>query len=415
VYEFNRSSSWLKIKNILTDEAIVCGYTKPQGKREGFGALLLGIYKKGKLTYVGHTGSGFDDKTLANILKQLQPLVTKKCPFDIPPKPNAPVTWVKPKVVAQVKYAELTREGVLRQAIFLGLREDKLSKEVIDAKPKQEMVDVPITHREKVYWPEEKYTKGDMVDYYDKISPYILPYLVNRLQSLNRFPHGIEGASFYQKDLISYPTWVRTVPVDHKGVTTHYLLLEKKIDLLYMANLGCIENLVVDLDPNNIAFKEVVRTALCIKEIFDKTQIESCIKTSGKRGLHILIPLRAKYTTLQVKQFAEIIAGIVHEQLPSITSVVRDPAKRQKKVYLDFLQNNLGQTITAPYSLRPVAGAPVSTPLNWSEVSPKLNPQKFTIKTIFGRLKKKGDVWKGFLEHPGIDMEKCLNLLEKIT
>jgi bifunctional non-homologous end joining protein LigD len=228
------------------------------------------------------------------------------------------------------------------------------------------------------------------------------------------------------------PEWVKTVAIHSPGEekNIHWLLCNDRDTLLYMANLGCIEinpwsarvqtkehpdYLIIDLDPNGINFKEVVITARFIKKIMDKVTLDGFVKTSGKTGLHILLPLGAKYTFDQTKQFAEILAKVVAHELPDITSVTRNPEKREKKIYVDFLQNRQGQTITAPYSLRPVPLACVSTPLDWKELASSLHPTDFTLKNIFRRLEKKGDIWKGLLHHKGIDMLKGLKELEKLS
>lgn len=289
-----------------------------------------------------------------------------------------------------------------------------------------------LTHLKKIFWPKEGYTKGDVIAYYDKIAPYILPYLKDRPESLNRHPDGIEGESFYHKDILDHSDWVKTVPIPSDSVkkTVHWLICDDRNTLLYMANLGCIEinpwnsrfrhkthpdYMILDLDPEAVGFEQVIKTALEIKKLLDAIGANAFIKTSGKRGLHILMPLGAKYTFDQARQLAEILANTVAAKLPKTTSIVRDPDKRQKRVYIDFLQNRVGQTLTAPYSLRPVPGANVSTPLEWKELKTGLKPSDFNIKTIFPRLESKGDVWKGFLSHPGIDMAKVLDRLEKLT
>lgn len=437
-----RSNHWLKIKNIQMQEAIICGYTQPQGSREAFGALVLGIYDNGEFRYVGHTGSGFNSKTLQDMMAVLKPLETDKSPFAHAPKTNQPATWVKPKLIAQIKFSEWTRDGIMRQPIFLGLRTDKNPKEVTQealGAPSEEKkfavkndlpeTKVEISNPNKIFWPQEGYTKGDVIAYYDKVAPFILPYLKDRAESLNRHPDGIEGESFYHKDMQHPPKWA-TIERIYSGSDKKYLhwLVCNDLDtLLYMANLGCIEinpwssriskkefpdYLIIDLDPNGAPFSEVINTAQEVKKIMDRAKLPSFVKTSGKTGLHILVPLGAKYTFEQTKQFAQILANMVFEALPHTTSIVRNPEKREKKVYIDFLQNRMGQTLAAPYSLRPVPGAQVSTPLEWKEVKEGLLPSNFTIENIFKRLEKHGDLWKGFLGHKGIDMQKSLKLLQ---
>jgi bifunctional non-homologous end joining protein LigD len=289
-----------------------------------------------------------------------------------------------------------------------------------------------LTNQDKVYWPKEGYVKGDLLSYYDEVSSVILPYLKDRPQSMNRHPNGIAGPSFFQKDIdrAKVPEWLRTEKMfsNHNDGYIEYLICNDKATLLYMANLGCIEInpwnsrlqksddpdwIVIDLDPEAIVFSEVVKTANEVRRVLEELDIHSCPKTSGSRGIHIYIPLGAKYEYAIARTFAQLIAERVHRRIPEITSIVRSPSKRQKRVYLDYLQNSRGQTLAAPYSARPKPGATVSTPLLWSEVNAKLDPSAFTIKTMPKRLDKKGDLWKSVLGKKGANIEKTLKKLSE--
>ncbi|MDB4939913.1 MAG: ATP-dependent ligase LigD phosphoesterase module / ATP-dependent ligase LigD polymerase [Candidatus Doudnabacteria bacterium] len=432
-----RSAEWLKIKTHMRQEAIICGYTAPRGGRKGFGALILGLHQKNNLRYIGHTGGGFDDKAIKALKAKMDLLKISKSPFKVPPKTNAPATWVKPELVCEVVFQEWTDQGTMRQPIFLGLRKDKNQESVIKEQiepikkvsPKNERPS-EFTHLDKIFWPKEKYTKGDLINYYRKISPYILPYLKDRPESMNRHPNGIDGQSFFQKDVgHSLPNWIETVEVfsESNQKNINYLVCQDQKTLLYMANLGCIEinpwssrlkNLenpdyaVIDLDPGDISFDKVIEAAQTIHKVLEKAGAASYCKTSGATGLHIFIPLAAKYNYDQTKQFAEIVATIVQKKLPKTTSLVRSPSKRKKQIYLDFLQNRKGQTLAAAYSVRPRPGAPVSTPLEWKEVKKGLDPKNFNVKNIFARLAKKGDLWKPVLGK-GIDLKKVLKNLDQ--
>lgn len=287
-----------------------------------------------------------------------------------------------------------------------------------------------LTHETKVFWPKEGYTKGDVIAYYRSVSQYILPYLKNRPESLHRHPDGITGENFFQKDVDHLPPkWVKTVRIHSNTAKKDidYLVCQDLNTLLYMVNLGCIElnpwnsrigslhkpdYMVFDLDPEGIDFGVVVKTAHVVRTVLEKAGIKSYPKTSGKTGLHIYVPLGAKYEFRFVRRFAEFVAIRSNERAPSFTSVERLPKKRKKRVYIDFLQNSFSQTLVSPYSLRPVAGAPVSAPLLWSEVNVRLRPQRFTIRTIYKRLKDKDDPWKPVLGK-GIDMRRALRHLEK--
>jgi bifunctional non-homologous end joining protein LigD len=463
-YIGKRSDNWLKVKTHMRQEAVIGGFTAPKGSRKNLGALILGVYEGDKLVYIGHTGGGLNQQGLQDIHNKIKGLAQKESPFNTKFKTNAPVTWVEPKLVCEVSFQEWTDTGHMRQPIFEGLRVDKKPRDVkreqvenfevvedvkdndmkktkkktIKDTPKGKDYEVKIdghllnlTHLDKIYWPKDKYTKGDLVEYYTSVAEYMLPYLKDRPESLNRHPNGIEGDNFFQKDVDHQgPEWVQRIPVysESNKKEINYLLCQDKATLIYMANLGCIEInpwssrtgaldnpdfLVIDLDPEKISFEAVIQTAKEVKKVFDSIGIDSYCKTSGATGLHIFAPLAAKYDYDQVKEFARVIAILVNKKLPKITSIERMPKKRQGKVYLDFLQNRKGQTLAAPYSVRPKEGATVSTPLKWSEVKKGLNPKKFTIKNTVSRIKKTGDLWKPVLGS-GADLEKALSKLEKL-
>jgi len=436
-----RTEQWLKIKTHQRQEAIICGFTEPRGSRKKFGALVLGVYDgkggKKKLRFIGHTGTGFGEAGLAELHQKMQPLVTDESPFEEKVPLNAPITWVRPRLLCEVKFAEWTRSGIMRQPVFLGLREDKRPEEAVEEVPEsaekakehaERSVEVEITHPDKVYFPEDGITKGEVVEYYRKIADVILPYLQDRPESLHRHPNGIDKPSFFQKNIEGeVPPYAETIRIksESKG-EINYLLCQNEETLLYMANLGCIELnpwnsrtsalgkpdfMIIDLDPGKNTWSEMVKVAKTVHEVLDEACEENYLKTSGKTGLHILVPLGARYEYDRIKEFAELIANIVHKKHPDITSVERNPKKRIKKIYLDFLQNRTGQTLAAPYSLRPVPGAVVSTPLEWKELSPRLDPRKFNIKTIFSRLKKKGDLWKPVLGR-GVDLVESIKCLQ---
>lgn len=301
----------------------------------------------------------------------------------------------------------------------------KLVDKPIKAKPKE----VPLTNLSKIYWPQEKITKGDMIDYYREIAPVIVPYLKNHPLMMHRYPNGIEGTEFYQKDAGSVPDWVVTGAVKHKEKTDHYVLVQNTKTLLYVANLGSIELhpiissiqsincpdfIAIDLDPEKTPFKKLVNTALEIHEFLEEAKIPNYLKTSGASGLHLYIPLHAKYEFSQTETFAELLANIVKQKMPSIISLERSPKKRETKIYFDYLQNlHGGRSMVAPYSLRAREGATVSTPLLWKEVNERLDPKSYNIKTIPERLKKIGDVFKPVLGK-GLDLKGALKRLEKL-
>ncbi len=289
---------------------------------------------------------------------------------------------------------------------------------------------IHLTNQNKVYFPNDGITKGDIIAYYDEVADFILPYLNDRPQSMHRFPNGIESPSFYQKDIdvSKIPSWLHTESIfsESRRANIDYLICNDKATLLFMANLGCIEInpwhstvkkmdkpdwMVIDIDPEQDEFAEVVRTALTIKEVLDRLETACYCKTSGASGLHVYIPLHAKYDYNVVKILAERIAQKVHNLLPGTTTLERRIKKRDRKIYIDFLQNSQGQTLVAPYAVRPKSGATVSTPLEWSEVNANLSPTQFTIKTMMARIAQKGDLWKPMLGK-GADIAALLKKTE---
>jgi len=456
-----RTKEWLKIKNKNTREGIIVGYTQPRNNRKYFGALVLAEYDSGALKYMGHTGTGFNDQSLKELWNKMQPLVTNKSPFAVKVKVNMPVTWIKPKLVCELTFTEVTTDGLLRHPVYEGLRIDKNTTEVkkqneqptpvkkirgkkgetttvaaedeTSAANKTITIDkhvIQLSNLSKIYWPDEGYTKGDMVDYYQTIAPYILPYVKNRPMSLKRNPNGIVDDGFFQKDAGGQaPEWIKKIDVfsESTNKTIHYLMCNNKASLIYIANLGCIEMnpwnsatpkidnpsyVVIDIDPSDKnTFDEVIETAQVVKTVLDKAGADCYCKTSGATGLHIYVPMGAKYSYDQVKNFGHLVASLTAEQLPATTSLERNLAKRGNKIYVDFLQNRKGQTLSCAYSVRPKSGATVSTPLQWNEVKQGLHPTNFNIKNIHARLEKLGDLFAPVLGK-GIDLKKCLQKLE---
>jgi bifunctional non-homologous end joining protein LigD len=280
------------------------------------------------------------------------------------------------------------------------------------------------SHLDKLFWPELKITKSDLADYYRKLADYIMPYIKDRPHSLLRHPNGYADESFFQKNLDEAPDWIETVKIraESTGEIIHYLVCKDLDHLLYMVQLGCIEInpwsstiahlnkpdwLIIDLDPQDIAFDKVIDTALEVKKLCDELKIPSFPKTSGKSGLHVYIPLNAHYPYSKVRKFAKHLAISVCRRTADFTSIERLPEKRRGKVYVDFLQNSKGQTLAAPYSVRPTKEATVSTPLDWGEVKKGLSPKDFTMKNLDRRLNRVGDLWKPILG-AGINLDKSL-------
>jgi len=484
-----RSKDWLKIKAIKMQEVIIVGYTKNENTAKVFSSLLLAVYENGNLTYAGKVGTGFKDKQQKEMMEMFQPFIIKKAPLKDEPDynkpsrfrpnpPNASVTWLKPELVAVIKFTEITEDGVFRHPAFVAMRSDKKAKTVVrekelptteitetknkkkvtaKGKAKKDIIEAPekserksllnpteetqvkkvngkllkFTNLSKVYWPEEGITKRDLLNYYYQVAPYILPYLKNRPQSLNRFPNGIKGKSFYQKDITAQsPEWLHTMPYvsnEEKGINKNFLVGYDEASLLYMANLGSIEMnpwsstvenpenpdwCILDLDPGDKStFEQVIQTAQTIKEILDELGVPGYPKTSGSTGIHIYIPLAAKYTYDQSQLFAKWIATQAQKRLSDFTSLERMVSARKGKLYIDYLQNRPQATLAAPYSVRPKPGATVSMPLHWEEVKKGLKMQDFTIRNALKRIKKQGDIFKPVLGK-GIDLLEILESFE---
>lgn len=438
-----RTNDWLKIKTVKQQEIIIAGFTRPKDGRQYFGALIAGIKKLGKLSYIGHVGGGFDDKNLKHIYDALQPLIQKECPFEEVPKTNTEVSWVKPKLHALVAFSNLTTEGQMRHPIFLELRNDndtkKTQEHYFDKDPIQKRSEelqigkqtVILTNLEKVFWPQQNYTKKDLITYYREVAPVILPHLKYRPQSLLRYPNGINGESFYQKDASTLTVdWIEKVLIhsDSGKKDIPYLLCQNEASLMYLINLGCIDlnpwssrvgylnnpdYLIIDLDPEDTPFTTVIKVAQTTREVLEQFEIPSYPKTSGAKGMHIYIPLEAKYSYEQSRKLAELLCVQIHSKIPDITSLKRSPKERQNLVYLDYLQNIRGQTLASVYSVRAQPDATVSTPLLWSEVTSALHPSQFTIKNVPERIQKHGDLYKDLLGK-GINIKILLTKMRYI-
>ncbi len=477
-----RSKEWLKIKTEKHQDLIIGGYTKNEGTPKPFSALLLGWFQDGAFHHVTPVGTGFNVKTQNTILEKLKPLEISNCPFIHPPaynkpsrfRPNPPkaeVTWVKPEVVCEISYREMTKDGAIRHPSFRGLREDKSAKDVMKEtpvhtadvvheqntlvekkvisspgknerksllNPKEETQvknigghDLKFTNLSKVYWPKENVAKRDMINYYYQVVEIMLPYYKDRPQTLNRYPNGIEGEAFYQKDVKGKaPAWIKTFPyhsyTDHRD--KEFLVCTNEASLLYIASLGCIEInpwssrtkapdnpdwCIIDLDPDKNTFEQVIDAACVTKQVLDAIEVPAYCKTSGSTGLHIYIPFGAKYDYEQSKEFGRVIAKLVHGQIPEYTSIERKVSDRKGKMYIDFLQNRPQATVAGPYSLRPKPGAPVSMPLHWEEVKKGLSIRDFTIFNAVDRIKDVGDIFKNVLGE-GIDLEKVLEKIESL-
>ncbi len=333
--------------------------------------------------------------------------------------------WVEPGLLCRVRYKERTEEGRLRAPVFLGLDEET----ALEPAP-----EVTISNPEKVFWPEEGYTKGDLVGYYSAVAPRLLPFLRDRPVVLTRYPDGIGGKHFFQKDAPDFvPEWIRTEVVWSEGAEREisYFIVNDLPTLLYLANLATIplhvwasrvadldrpDWCVLDLDPKEAPFGDVVALALEVRRLCEEIGLPAYVKTSGSTGLHVLVPLGGLLDHDRARTLGELLARVVRDRRPEIATLVRDPARREGRVYLDYVQNGRGRLLVAPYSVRARPGAPVSTPLRWEEVEPGLEPRAFTIATVPERLERLGEDPLGpvLQERPdlGAALERLRDLME---
>jgi bifunctional non-homologous end joining protein LigD len=437
-----RSLDWLKIKAQQQQEAVICGFTQPRASRQHFGALILGVYQDRKLVFAGHVGTGFNESLLAILTRKLKPLITRNCPFGQVPKTNMPVTWVKPQLICQVKFLAWTQAGSLRLPVFLGLREDVKPSAVVRETPVRVKPKAPevaslqptralLTNLDKVFWPGDGTTKKDVILYYDRMAKWMLPFLKNRPQSLNRQPNGISEPGFFQKNFEAQtPAWVKTAEIfsEHTGHDLRYLLCQNRDTLLFLANLGCIELnvwdsswphldkpdfMVLDFDPVKPGLPHLISAVQAMKKLLDQIGLPGFVKTSGGRGLHVYVPLLPRFGYEDVREFAHLLMSIIARRHPGLLAKEREPGARRGLVYLDYPQNRYGATMAAPYSLRPRPGAPVSAPLAWKEVTPQLDPLAFNLRTMPGRVARLGDLWKDIFKQRA-DLGLSLPKVEKI-
>jgi bifunctional non-homologous end joining protein LigD len=434
-YKPGRSAVWLKIRTRLTDDFVVVGFTAPKGHRAGFGALLLASYQNGELTFSGRAGSGLSEQQLIQVRDTLEGLQTDEpsCSGMLPEGEG--IRWVEPRLVCEVEFTEWTEEGLLRQPVFLRFREDKRpeecevvgrvgsvavkrsSEEPSAGAARQKQQDLPrsraasqpvisITNEKKIFWPEDGYSKGDLIRYYQSVARWILPYLADRPVVLTRYPDGITGKSFYQMDAPGFiPDWVRTERMwsEQAQREIDYFICDDESSLLYLVNLGTIplhvwssrianighpDWCVLDLDPKDAPFTDVVTVATVAHALCEDIGLPNFVKTSGSSGLHVMIPLGCQCRHDQARSLGELLARMITSELPEICTLTRQVSNRGGKVYVDYLQNGSGRLIVAPFSVRPLPGAPVSTPLKWSEVTPKLDIRHFTIANAVERMRK---------------------------
>lgn len=452
-YDSKRSREWVKVKVQNQQDFVICGWI--EGERDYFGALALAYYDDGRLVYAGNVGSGFTQESLKSVYQQMEPLVTSRCPLSVVPKDVNKVTWVKPEMVCTVRYTSWTDDIRVRAPVFLGLRADGSPQECVRetgvqmSTPTEEVpqrqpllpedqtevvltVDgrrLKFTNIKKIYYPQESYTKRDLINYYAAVADLLVPHLRGRPLSLRRYPNGIEGESFFQKEApAGIPDWLHTekIATDEESYT-RFVIADDKASLLYLANLGCIDQnpwmsklgslenpdfILLDLDPYHCAFDRIIEAAQLLRQKLDQIGLQGYPKTTGGDGMHIYVPLEPVYAFHQARSFAEILARWLSAERPDLFTTPRNVAAREKgKVYFDYLQISSGKTISAPYVLRAYPGAPVATPLAWSEVKPGLTPTQFHIGNAIRRFDRVGDLFAGVLKN----LQRIEPALEKLS
>lgn len=453
-YESGRSTCWLKVKLVTQQEFVISGLML--GDRSPFSSLLLGYYENSKLRYAGNVGTGFDEAKLHELHELLTPLQTKTAPLHDVPKLSGEIVWLKPQVVCSVRFTSWTSQGRLRAPVFVCLRNDIeprdcvreavpsestppfAPKVLLPAGPAETFVDIDgqrlkFTNLNKIFFPDDGYTKRDLINYYAAVASLILPHLKDRPLSLKRYPQGITGKYFFQKDTPqTYPSWLRTerISTPPNDKPTRFIFADNAASLLYLANLGCIDQnpwfsrigsldnpdfILLDLDPYHCGFDRIVEAALLASDVLDQVGLTGYPKTTGGDGLHIYVPLEPVYSFEQARTFAEIIARLCFSRRPDLFTTPRAVAQREKgKVYFDYPQLAWGKTISAPYVVRPHPGAPVATPLAWSELTSDLTPVRFHLRNVLDRFSRVGDLFAPVLTKKQ-RLETAIERIEKLA
>lgn len=446
-YEGRRSTSWRKVKLVREQDCVICGFTTQ--KRESFASLILGVYQDQKLVHIGNVGTGFDAEQQQILRAMFDQRLAEQTPFPAIPKIPGKITWLRPELVARIKYTQWTKEDRLRAPVFLGLRNDITPQQcvreesalpppvgaipsyaqengaaqVVKAAKRSNLAELPpqqpdsvelrlgensvrLTNLNKMFFPRDKYTKSDLISYYAEMAEVIRPHLEGRPLVLRRYPDGIDGEAFFQKDAeLNIPEWLRQTAEDG----SKYIVCQDVAGLYFLVNLGCIDHnpwmsridslespdyMLIDLDPYECSYERVMEAALLTREVLDECELESYPKTSGGDGFHICIPLQHGYNYAHVRGFAEVLAQAVLMKNPDLFTTPRSVEQRQPgRVYFDYLQISKGKTLASVYSVRAHDGAPVSTPLLWSEVNKRRNPYSLTIRSLRKRLDKYGDLF----------------------
>lgn len=412
-YRAGRSGDWIKMRVDRTDDFVVMGYRA--GDRGNIRSLSVGQYVNGDLRYSGNVGSGLKPATTRKLADTFETLADSRRPDDAPEAQD--LIWKSPELVCEVRFTELTPKGQLRHPVFLRMRDDKaptectreiatseLPEPAVEAAPVQR--EIHLSNTDKLFWPDDGFTKGDLIDYYRAVSPWLLPWLENRPLVLTRYPDGIDGKSFFQKDAPDFvPEWLHIERLWSESTEREigYFIVDSEEALVYLANMAAIplhvyhsrtgslerpDWCVLDLDPKEAPFTDVVTVARAIHRLCDDIGLPNYVKTSGSTGLHILLPLGRQFTFEQSRTLGELLGRIIVHQHGDICTLTRDPARREGKVYIDCLQNGAGKLIASAYCVRPRPGAPISMPVRWREVTRNLRPDSFNIVNALPRLRR---------------------------
>jgi bifunctional non-homologous end joining protein LigD len=414
-YRPGRARDWLKVKCHEQQEFVIGGFTEPQGARAGLGALLLGLYQGGELLYAGRVGTGFSKSALEDLRHRLESSERRTSPFkgDLPSRDRRGVHWTDPSLVAEVAFANWTSDHRLRQPVFLGLREDKPAEDVVreHAKPVSAGTET-LTHPDRILFPEEGLTKRDLAEYYESLAPWILPHVRDRLLSIVRCPEGISGSCFYQKHPIpSMPASIHATPFQEKNEPSTGIRIEDAAGLAALVQLGTIEvhpwasrvsdlehpdRCFFDLDPGPEApWKDVVRAARALERYLETLGLESFLKTTGGKGLHVMVPFTDSPDWTALRTFSRKVAEEMARRDPDRLTVSLPKAGRKGRLFIDTLRNERGATAVAPYTVRTHPRATVATPIGWKELSASLHPDQFTIRTIPRRVSRLSvDPWE---------------------
>ncbi len=432
IYQQKRTKTWVKSKCMQRQEFLIGGFTKPMGRRSFFGSLYLGYYdKKGVFKYCGNVGTGFNQASLENIYQKLKKNIIEKNPFDIKPPGITTATWVKPVLIAEIEFIEWTNGGRLRHPSFKGLRMDKSPKKITrekkisvkkiksEVKPKLLLKKIKLsfklTHPDKILYPEDRITKQDIANYYDNIAEWILPYIVNRPLTLVRSPENYKK-TFYQKHLMpGSPIGLFQIKIKEKNKTDNYIYIKDREGLMGIVQMSALEihpwgsriedyeypdMIIFDVDPApDVPWKKVIEAAVDIQENLLKIKLKSFVKTTGGKGLHVVVPIKPEHDWGTIKEFAHAFVLLLEENNPQKYVTVMTKAKRKGKIYLDYLRNQRGATSVAAYSIRSRVHAPVSVPLAWDELSSNFKDNFYTLRTVGERLRKlKKDPWQDFFK-----------------